>query len=69
MGNQSVHADEHDAQRALRLLTDRVMPLTPSATTHLGGGVHDAHADDTTGGIPVVYRITRSEKNQRFEQR
>ena len=58
-----------DAQRALRLLADRLMPLMPSATAHLGRGMHDAHADETTGGTPVLYRITLSEKTGRFEQR
>jgi Predicted flavin-nucleotide-binding protein len=59
----------NDEQRALRLLVDRLMPLMPSATAHPGSGVHDAHAHDTTGGAPVLYRITLSEKTGRFEQR
>jgi len=41
----------------------------PSATAHLGRGVHDAHVDDTTGGTPVLNRITLSEKTGRFEHR
>lgn len=58
-----------DAHRALRLLVDRLMPLMPSATAHPGTDAHNAHADDTTGATPVLYRIALNEKTGRFEQR
>jgi nitroimidazol reductase NimA-like FMN-containing flavoprotein (pyridoxamine 5'-phosphate oxidase superfamily) len=59
------------AARAMGLLMDRLLPLTPSETSGAphGSDPSAVHRAEVTGLTPVVYKIVIREKTGRFEKR
>ena len=59
-----------EAANGLQVLIGRLMPLMTSSTAVPSHGLgREAHAADTAGHTPVLYRIRLGEKTGRFEKR
>lgn len=58
-----------DAERAMRLLMERLAPLMVSETSGPAHEPSHAHRADTSGHAAVLYRVVLEEKTGRFEKR
>jgi nitroimidazol reductase NimA-like FMN-containing flavoprotein (pyridoxamine 5'-phosphate oxidase superfamily) len=58
-----------EAEKAMKLFTERLMPLVMSETSLPKNGMSHTHKTDSHDVQPVIYRIRLHEKTGRFEKR
>jgi nitroimidazol reductase NimA-like FMN-containing flavoprotein (pyridoxamine 5'-phosphate oxidase superfamily) len=58
-----------EAEKAMKLFIDRLMPLVMSETSLPQNGMSHTHKTDSHDVQPVIYRIRLQEKTGRFEKR